>query len=130
MLDGLGGAEIEQRAAAGAPFFAVEMKDGGSGAQIGDVGIVFHRSAFDSPKADRHANQRPQAARVSIASEGDGVVEIAIDPFQAARLAALRGQREEAGLQPLAPQVKQLAGLLQVHLPRPAPHAGGKDGQR
>ena len=54
----LGGGEVEDAAAVGFPGPVSVVEHGGGGAEIGDVGIVFHAAALERLEAERQPDER------------------------------------------------------------------------
>lgn len=109
VLDGLGGVEVEDRLAIGAPLGAIVKEHGTSGAEVSDVGVVFHTAPFDRAKLNSDPHKGAQTPRAAISREADGAFEVDIDPLEPAGLTRLRGELEELGFEPFAAKVEILA---------------------
>src|SRR5204863_5940066 len=88
-------------------------------------------------EGDRYRGQGDNLTRPAVAGELDRILETAILPPQATRLAAAGRHVEELGFQPLALQSERFARALQQHLaPEPAQrppdqdHHGPQDDRR
>src|SRR5690606_28988303 len=81
-------------------------------------------------EADRHPDKGRQLAGMPIAGVGHIVLEVAIDPTQSARFAALGRELKEQTLQPLALQMKIPASANLSSSPAGLPNRPRRQQQR